>query len=417
MRSVLFFLFSLLGFKMIDWFYTQFGFSIVLMVVFFGGILSAAGFCTLLERKVAAWLQDRIGPNRAGPGGLLQPLADGMKFMVKEEIVPAGADRPVFILAPMLALGVALLGFAVIPWGGLYQPPGGGEMLKVQVASVDIGLLYVLAVGAMGVYGVVLGSWASNNKYSFYGGMRAAAQMLSYEVPMGLAILVVVLTVGELRLENIVTAQTGLWWGWLPQWNIFLHPVTFIVLFTTALAETNRAPFDLAECEQELVGGFHTEYSSMKWAMFFLGEYSHMITASAFITVLFLGGWHLPGIGVVQGSLWGVLLQMFVMFAKIGGCIFVFMWIRWTLPRFRFDQVMRLCWIGLVPLMLCQVMMACVVLYRGGQQTVWALVGELGVVVLFGIVFSFRTSAISGRQRHLMPVRQSSRRASLVEPV
>ena len=398
-----------------EWFLTQFGFSVVLLVVLIGAILSAAGYCTLMERKVAAWLQDRIGPNRAGPRGLLQPLADGLKFMCKEDIIPGKVDRPLFVLAPMIALGVALAGFAVIPWGGTYQPEGVAEPIMVQVASVDIGLLYVLAAGAMGVYGVVLAGWASNNKYSFYGGMRAAAQMLSYEVPMGLAILVVVLTVGELRLENIVAAQTESWWGPLPRWNLFLHPVTFLVLFTTALAETNRAPFDLAECEQELVGGFHTEYSAMKWAMFFLGEYSHMIIASAFISVLFLGGWHLPGIDTLQTSLWGVLLQVLVFTGKISLCIFAFMWIRWTLPRFRFDQVMRLCWKGLVPLMMCQVAVTCILVYRGEQRSVWALVGELAVVGIFGIVFAFRTVPVTGRQEHLAPIVRPSRHGALAE--
>ena len=398
---------------MFDWFFTQFGFSIVLMVLLVAVIPGAAGYSTFIERKVAAWVQDRIGPNRAGPRGLLQPLTDGVKFLFKEESIPGGVDRPVFILAPMIAFSVALFGLAVIPWGGFYQPAGVAEPIAVQVASVDLGLLYVLAVGAMGVYGVVLGSWASNNKYAFYGGMRAAAQMLSYEVPMGLCILVIVLTVGELRLENMVLAQTGYWWGWLPQWNVLLHPVTFVVLFTTALAETNRAPFDLAECEQELVAGFHTEYSSMKFALFFLGEYSHMILSSAFISVLFLGGWHLPGVAATQTSIWGVGLQMSILGAKIALCIFVFMWIRWTLPRFRFDQLMRLCWKGLVPLMLCQVGVACVLLYGGRQQTIWALVGELAVVVAVGIVLAWRGAKITGRQEHLPEVGNVSSRRML----
>jgi len=386
---------------MIDWFHTQFGFSVVLMLCIIGAILTAAGYSTLLERKVAAWIQDRIGPNRAGPKGLLQPLADGLKFVCKEDIVPGGADKPIFILAPMIAFGVALVGFAVIPWGGKYQSATMAEPIVVQVASVDIGLLYVLAVGALSVYGVVLASWASNNKYSFYGGMRAAAQMLSYEVPMGLAIMVVVLTVGELRLENIVFAQTQSWWDLLPKWNVFLHPITFIVLFTTALAETNRAPFDLAECEQELVGGFHTEYSSMKFALFFLAEYSHMIIASAFISVLFLGGWHFPGIDETQTSIWGVLLQMSILAIKIAMLVFVFMWIRWTLPRFRFDQLMRLCWKVLVPLMLGMVVVAAMLVYTGQQDSVWAPLGELAVVLVLGIILAIKPTPITGRQEHL----------------
>lgn len=269
---------------MIDLLKTQLGFSVALMVVLITIIMGFVAYAILLERKVCAWLQDRIGPNRAGPLGLLQPIADGVKFLLKEDFTPRGADRPLFFLAPCIAFAVAMIGFAVIPWGGPLDL-GGPEPVRVQVAGVDIGLLYILAVGAMGVYGLVLAGWSSNNKFSFYGGMRAAAQTLSYEIPMGLAILVVVLTTGQVRLEKIVEYQMQ------STWNVLLHPLAFLILLVTAFAETNRMPFDLAESEQELVGGYHTEYSSMKMALFFLGEYAHLITVSAFMTALFLGGW------------------------------------------------------------------------------------------------------------------------------
>jgi NADH-quinone oxidoreductase subunit H len=375
------------------------------MLVVVGAGLTAAGYSTFLERKMAAWMQDRIGPNRAGPWGLLQPLADGVKFLFKEDYIPPQADRVLFVLAPMLALGVALMAVAIIPWGGVYDPePGVREPLRVQIASIDAGLLYILAVGALAVYGVVLGSWASNNKYSFYGGLRAAAQMLSYEIPMGLAILVVVLTCGELRLERIVESQTQPLFGWtavLPGWNVFLHPLACFVLLVTALAETNRAPFDLAECEQELVGGFHTEYSAMKFALFFLGEYTHVIVSSALLATLFLGGWHVPGLNAVQHSLAGVALQMFVLAIKIGVLVLLFMWIRWTLPRFRFDQVMHRAWKGLVPLTMAQVAATAVLVYFNAQQSLWAPLTDIMLLAGMGVILSFTEPRVTARQDHL----------------
>jgi NADH-quinone oxidoreductase subunit H len=394
---------------MIDWLYTQTGFSIVLMTVVIGAVMTAVGYCTFFERKISAWVQDRIGPNRAGPWGLLQPLADGVKFILKEDKVPAHVDRFIFSIAPLLSFVVAIIGIAVIPWGGVWQPDVEGVApLRVQIASIDVGLLYVLAVGSLGVYGVVLGSWASNNKYAFYGGLRAAAQMLSYEIPMGLVILVVVLTTGALRLEDIVAVQVA------EGWNILYHPLAFIILFITALAETNRAPFDLAECEQELVAGFHTEYSSMKFAMFFLGEYTHMIVASAVMTVLFLGGWHLPwvGLGETQTSLLGIAVQLSVMAAKIAGFIFLFMLIRWTLPRFRFDQVMKRAWKALVPLTLAQVALTTMLVYYNSHRTLWATATDVACMIVFAIVLALTPGHVTGRQDHLTPVRRSVGMAS-----
>lgn len=397
---------------MYEFFTHQFGFSILLMAVLLGVIMTAVAYCILLERKVAAWVQDRIGPNRAGPRGLLQPLADGVKFLLKEDIISRNVDKPLFVLAPAIAFTVALIGFAVIPWAG--QIELGGNRLDVQVASVDIGLLYLLAVGALSVYGVVLGGWASNNKYSFYGAMRATAQMLSYEIPLGLAVLVVVMTTGQLRLENIVAWQIDPALGG-GVWNVLLHPLAFVLLLISAFAEANRMPFDLAEAEQELVGGYQTEYSAMKMGLFYLGEYAHMITSSAFMAVLFFGGWELfpasdrTGWGWVHWlnhspALGAGLLRFAIMAGKIFCFIFLFMWVRWTVPRFRFDQLMRLAWLGMVPMGLGLVVLTGPLVYSGDPATIWAPVGNAAIVVAVAIWLAVRKPPVTGRQAHLPPV-------------
>ncbi len=393
---------------MLDFFKTQLGFSIVLMAILIGVIMTCVAYCILLERKISAWLQDRIGPNRVGPGGLLQPLADGVKFLLKEDIISRNVDRPLFILAPAVAFVVSMIGFAVIPWGGAIRFDDAHRVL-VQVASIDVGLLYILAVGSMSVYGIVIGGWASNNKYSFYGAMRATAQMLSYEIPMALAILVVVMTSGELRLENIVSAQLG------TTWYLLLHPVSFLILLITSFAEANRLPFDLAEAEQELIGGYQTEYSSMKMALFYLGEYAHMITASAFMSALFLGGWELfpfsdrLGWAPIQWlnhaeTLPAAICRFTVVFLKIGLFICFYMWVRWTIPRFRFDQLMRLAWRGMVPLGLVLVAWTGLLVYWRRPESVWATLGEL--VILAGVVgyVALRRTPVTGRQSNLPPV-------------
>ena len=396
---------------MYEFFTHQFGFSILLMAVLLGIIMTAVAYCILLERKVAAWVQDRIGPNRAGPFGLLQPLADGVKFLLKEDIISRNVDKPLFVLAPAIAFTVALIGFAVIPWAG--QVRLGGNLLEVQVASIDVGLLYLLAVGSLAVYGVVLGGWASNNKYSFYGAMRATAQMLSYEIPLGLAILVVVLTTGQLRLENIVAWQIDPAAGGV--WNLLLHPLAFVLMLITVFAEANRLPFDLAEAEQELIGGYQTEYSAMKMGLFYLGEYAHMITSSGFIAVLFLGGWELfPGSGRLgwgwidwlntSPSIAAMLLRFAIMAGKIFFFIFFFMWVRWTIPRFRFDQLMRLAWRGMVPMGLGLVALTGLLVYRGQPATFWAPVGNLIIVAVIMLWQVVRKPTVTGRQTHLPPV-------------
>jgi len=385
----------------------QFGFSVLLMFVLIGVIMGAVAYCILLERKISAWIQDRYGPNRVGPLGLLQPIADGVKFLLKEDIIPGNVDRLLFLLAPWLIFVVAMLGFAVIPWGGEFRWPWMSESAKpllAQVASLDIGLLYIVAVGSLGVYGVVLGGWASNNKYSFYGGMRAAAQLLSYEVPMGLAILVVVLTAGQLRLEKMVEFQAAAIGpvqgaGWL----VLYQPLAALIFFVAALAESNRLPFDLAESEQELVGGYHTEYSAMKLALFFLAEYAHMITASALMVAMFFGGYLVPGWRWLNEDLsaWAMVARLLVFGGKIAVIICFYMVIRWTLLRLRFDQLMRLAWKSLVPMGLGLVCVQGLVIYFGCSQW-WSLAGNAAVLLIAALVGAWRKAPITGRQESLM---------------
>ncbi len=399
---------------MIDFFTSQFGFGVLLATGALVVILLMVAYAIYFERKIAGWVQDRYGPNRVGPVGLLQPIADGGKFVFKEEFIPANVDKPLYVLAPVLIFSIALMAFAVIPWGGQldistvpwigdgFEP--GERIVNVQVASVDIGLLYILGVLSLGVYGIVLGGWASNNKYAFYGAMRACAQMISYEIPMGLCILVVVLTVGTLRLEEITLAQAGSFWAW----NVWHHPLAFFILFVTALAEANRTPFDLAEAEQELVGGYHTEYGAMKFALFFLGEYAAIITSCAMMSVLFLGGWHLPLLSWAQPEATGwiaVLVKIGVVLAKTCLLMFFYIWIRWTLPRFRFDQLMRFAWLRLVPMSLALVVLAVGLLYFGLHKLLWpALAGNVAIVAAALLLTAHSTAPITGRQANLPPV-------------
>jgi len=394
----------------------QFYFSLFLAVAVLGGIQTAVAYFILLERKISAWIQDRFGPNRVGPVGLLQPLADGVKLFLKEDIIPRHVDRALFVFAPFMAMVVALIAFAVIPWGGEFRWPwmaADAEPLVAQVASIHIGVIYILAVGSMGVYGVVLGGWSSNNKFAFYGAMRAAAQMLSYEVPLGLTVIIGVLTAGYLlpgpeatdamRLEGVVAAQTGGWWLFV------YHPVVALMLFIAALAEANRAPFDLAEAEQELIGGFHTEYSGMKWAMFFLGEYAHMITSSAFMACLFFGGFLVPSFlpgaeSINTGTEWyWMVVRIHVLALKVVLFIALYMVVRWTLPRFRFDQLMRVAWKALVPAGMLLLALQVLIIQFGWSQWV-ALVGNVVIFVVM-VVASVLVSAgspITGRQRSMI---------------
>jgi NADH-quinone oxidoreductase subunit H len=402
-------------------------------------VLGTVAYLILLERKVASWVQDRLGPNRVGLGfgvipvvkhwkmwGLGQPLADGLKFILKEDYGAKGVDKVLFTVAPMAMIIVVIISIAVLPMGGIRQVTrqfdvvgvAGGvttqgirEHLPVapkdvvsmepvkdytdasgtphqvwdvtyryhfQIADLDIGVLFVLATLSLAVYGVVIGGWASNNKYSFLGGLRATANMISYEIPLGLAVLCIVIMFGTLNLETIVQAQARYWAGWIPAWNVFSQPLAFVMFLLCIHAEANRAPFDLAEAEQELVGGYHTEYSSMRFALFFLAEYAGMITTSAVCVALFFGGWDIPWIDklpaiqrvlpdpnnpAITTSLLLCIVRSLVVFVKTLIVIFVFMWVRWSLPRFRFDQLMMLAWRALIPISLGLLVATGVIVY------------------------------------------------------
>ncbi len=304
--------------------------------------LGMAAYMTYGERKIAAFFQDRIGPDRAGPFGVLQPLADAGKLFFKEELIPKNSERWMFILGPGLAMVTACITSAVIPWGDTL--PIGDRLVSLQVADINIGVLYIVGIVSIGVYGIMIGGWASNNKYSLFGAIRASAQMISYELSMGLALIAVIMMSGTLSLKEIVEQQQGL------NWNIWYQPLGFIIFFTCALAECNRAPFDMAECETELIGGYNVEYSSMKLGFYLFAEYINMFVSSALMATVYLGGYNFPGFDLIANPTLLAVAQIAVMFAKVIFFIFVFMWIRWTLPRFRYDQLMHLGWKGLIPL-------------------------------------------------------------------
>lgn len=322
--------------------------SLIKAVVVLIVLMTVAAYLVWFERKVVAHMQSRWGPTRVGPFGLLQPLADAIKLLTKEDFTPAGVFRIPYLLAPALSLIVALLAFAVIPFG-----PGG-----LQISDLNIGLLFILSISSMGVYGIVLAGWASNSKYSLLGGLRSAAQMISYELAVSLSLVGVLLLAGSLSLRDIVNAQSGAW-GIVPRWNVFPQIVGFFCFFVAAIAETNRLPFDLPEAETELVAGYHTEYSSMKFAMFFVAEYTNMVTASCMATILFLGGWHGPlfGPAVLQAA-----LPLLWFSLKVLAFLFVYVWIRGTLPRFRYDQLMAFGWKFLVPLALMNLVVTSLVI-------------------------------------------------------
>ena len=312
----------------------------VLVILLFLISLGVAAYQTYFERKLAAWIQDRVGPDRAGPFGILQPIADGVKMFLKEDFIPAKADKWLFIIGPGISMFTALITSSVIPWGtnlNLF-----GRDISLQVADFNIGILFVFGVVSIGVYGIMIGGWASNNKYSLYGAIRASSQMISYELAMGISAITIVMLTGSLSLNDIVKSQHGM------NWNIFYQPLAFFIFFITSLAELNRAPFDLPECESELIGGYHTEYSSMKLGLYLFSEYTSMFVSSAIMAVMFFGGYNFPGMDAFSGNILAILsIAAFAL--KIFLFIFVIMWIRWTIPRFRFDQLMHLGWKVLIP--------------------------------------------------------------------
>ncbi len=332
--------------------------SAVKIALFFFVMLTAVAYMTWVERRVSAWIQDRHGPNRVGPLGLLQPLADGIKFLFKEEVTPPHVYLPVYLLAPMLIFVPALVTFSVVPIGPSLSLLG--HRMALQIADVDNGVLIVLAFSSMGVYGVALAGWSSNNKYSLMGGLRSSAQLISYELAMGIAIVGVLMATGSLRLSDVVAHQIE------HGWNALYQLPGFVIFLTAAFAETNRMPFDLPEAETELVAGYHTEYSGMRFSMFYMAEYANMITASALAVTLYLGGYHVPGLarlGLPETA--AALVQVLAFCVKVAFFLFVYVWVRWTVPRFRYDQLMNLGWKGLLPIGLAHILWVSFLVLKG----------------------------------------------------
>jgi NADH-quinone oxidoreductase subunit H len=405
----------------------SFWITLILIAAAMGALQGTCAYLILAERKISAWAQDRLGPNRVGPWGILQPIADGAKFLLKEEVIPSHVDKLFYFAGPTVAVSTALLAFAVVPFGPTTSPPTLMDYRKtledpsvkptpawpqtreeeqailaadeqhakrtmsatyedqlkeynntiqfVIAPHVDIGIVFNFAVGSLAVYGIVLGGWSSNNKYSMLGALRSSAQLISYEIPLGMSVLGVMLVTGSLNLERIIDYQTQ------HGWNIFFQPLATLLFVTSVFAECNRLPFDLPEAEQELVGGYHTEYSAMKFALFFLGEYTHMITTSFLVVVLFFGGWQLlPWMGMPEG-LGGIILKVIVIAVKMSLFIIFYMLIRWTLPRFRFDQLMGLTWKVLLPLALVNVVCVIFVKQLGGSEW-WLLPLSIGMLIV-----------------------------------
>jgi len=406
--------------------------TLVKILAVFTAVMVTVAYMTLAERKISAWIQDRIGPNRVGPRGLLQPIADGLKNILKEETLPRQASRIYFFLAPMISIIPALVTFAVIPFAAPLPTRWG--IVNMIVADVPIGILYILALTSLGVYGIVMAGWSSNNKYAFLGGLRASAQMVSYEVALGLSLIPVLLLVGNVTLTQMVWTQQedlGLWLA-IPL------GLSFVLFVIASFAECNRLPFDLAEAESELVTGYHTEFSSMKFSMFFIAEYSNMLTASALMATIFLGGWDIPfwngddmriiAPGIVEGAapaVWKTLVTLLVFMIKTGFFIFLFMWVRWTLPRFRYDQVMHLGWKVMIPAALVFIVTTATTMLvldsmgmRYGQFPYGLILTLVNAVVLVGFLFVIdRDRVIAGTSPSPSRLRAQQARMQLRKPV
>lgn len=377
-------------------------------------LMTAAAYLVLLERWIAAWVQDRRGPNRVGVPltnirlfGLGQPLADGLKFIFKEEYTPGHVDRYLYTLAPLSILVAALATFAVVPFGSVLPPIGEGAPIELVVApGIDVGMIYVFALGSLAVYGVILGGWASNNKYSFLGGLRSSAQLIAYEIPLGLGILGVVLLTGSLRLDAIIQQQAT-----SGQWNVLVQPLGFLVFFVAALAEATRLPFDLPEAEQELVGGYHTEYSGMRLLVYLIAEFLHMVAAAFLVVILFFGGWHFWGLTGSGNEIGWIeaILRIGILMAKVLAAILVMMLIRWSWPRFRFDQLMALAWKVMLPLGLVNLLLAAVLVEY--EPRFVSAVGMGGVVAImwgFSLAACVATALLSPLRSDNVPRRDDA---------
>ncbi|MBI2408942.1 MAG: NADH-quinone oxidoreductase subunit NuoH [Gemmatimonadetes bacterium] len=368
--------------------------------VAFGIYMLCVAYTTLLERWLAAWIQDRLGPNRAGPKGILQPIADGIKNFMKEETLPAAASKTLFVLAPAIAFIPAMLTWAVIPFAAPLPIPGVG-LVSMAVADLPIGFLFTLAVGSLGVYGITIAGWSSNNKYALLGAMRASAQMISYEIAMGMSTVCVLLLAGNVNLNEIVAQQQG------QGWNVVMLTLAFFIFAVSALAETNRVPFDLPESESELVAGYHAEYSSMRYSMFPLAEYANIITSSGLMVTLFFGGWDIPFTQWDNMAPWSVaktLLTLGAYFAKVFFFVFSFIWIRWTVPRFRYDQLMALGWKVLLPMALLYITtVASLVLALDAAGLGRTSYGFRGAFLAMNVVFVILVFWILDRGRTISP--------------
>jgi len=394
-------------------------FTALKMIIIFTIYMVGVALLTLAERKISAWIQDRHGPNRVGKGWL-QPAADGLKNFMKEETMPAGVNKPIFVLAPILSFIPALTAWCVIPFGA--PMPTRWGRIDLVVADLPVGFLFILAITSLGVYGIVLAGWSSNNKYSLLGGLRSSAQMVSYEISMGMSTIPVLLLAGNVSLNSIINQQA---WG---GWNVINLTVAFFIFMVAAFAETNRLPFDLPEAESELIAGYHTEYSAMKFSLFFIAEYAGMVTASALMATLFFGGWDVPFTAhdnIGPYSKWLSLLSIGIFLAKVLFFLFLFMWVRWTLPRFRYDQLMSLGWKFMLPLALVYIVLIAAVMLglsaSGIPEGAWhtAIYGSVNIVVvivLFAILDRGRIiSPAYGRMhpREVARLREVTRRATM----
>lgn len=395
---------------LIEWFpdWAQpFVMPVITILIVHVATLGVCSYLILLERKLSAWMQDRIGPNRVGPWGLLQPVADMVKLLLKEDVIPGHVDKVLYILAPAISVFTTMLAFAVVPFGPVpeHLNPTDGQFPFIIAPGIDLGMVFIFAITSLAVYGIILGGWASNSKYSALGALRASAQVVSYEIPLGMSVVGLALLTGSMSVEKILLQQatTGIF-----GWNIWFQPLACVIFFAAAMAEAQRLPFDLSECEQELVGGWHTEYSAMKWGLFFLGEYTHVITISFLTSILFFGGWHFPWIAEVNSNYFGAtLVKVLVLLMKSFAFIIVIQMLRWTIPRFRFDQLMSLAWKVLIPLATLNVV-AVMTVKQFHLSTWWLLPMSMGLFLGAGLI---GTQSSRPFARKAAPVEESGHHA------
>jgi NADH-quinone oxidoreductase subunit H len=388
--------------------------TLIFAAIVIGGVLGVVAYLTLAERKISAWVQDRFGPNRVGPFGLLQPIVDGGKMFLKEDVIPKHVDKIFFLLAPFVAIATSLAGIAVVPLGPASAPPTPQATIAAYDQSqqayqsgfhvvinpgLDVGILYTFAIGSLAVYAVILAGWSANNKYSLLGSLRSSAQIISYEIPLGMSILSILLFAGSLNLETIVSGQEG------GKWNVWFHPLAFLLFLTAAAAECSRLPFDLPECEQELVGGYHTEYSSLKLGMLLLAEYAHLITSCFMMSVIFFGGWKFFGLESLTGSTTvNALIGVGILATKMLLFIAMFMMVRWTIPRFRFDQLMNLAWKVMIPLAILNLVGAMIVRQFG--LPMWSMtIISVGLFLAAGVWGLLTNNSITVPRRVVPPQR------------